>query len=222
MTKREELRAAVYSGAIESRCAQRFWAKVDRRGDGECWLWQGALNYGYGVFKIGRANFRSNRIAYILAHGQIPDGLIVRHKCDVPACCNPDHLELGTFYENQQDCIVRGRARQPRGEECAQSKLTAELVISIRKNVASGRTHVQTASDFGVSKGCVLSAMYRWKHLPMPEGIRRRAPKDERAVACALVKNGLSKAAAARMLGRSPKFVFLAISKQVALEEQKT
>ena len=42
-------------------------------------------------------------------YGEIPKGLLVMHKCDTRACCNPDHLQLGTQKDNMADCAAKGR-----------------------------------------------------------------------------------------------------------------
>jgi len=60
----------------------------------------------------------AHRISYRLFKGEIPEGKCVRHKCDVRHCVNPDHLEIGTKKENNQDCLDRnprasGRKLQP-------------------------------------------------------------------------------------------------------------
>ncbi len=76
-----------------------------------CWLWTGFLNNkGYG--QIGVANNKlayTHRVSYALYIGEIPKGLLVLHKCDTPACLNPEHLFLGTQKENMQDCKRKGR-----------------------------------------------------------------------------------------------------------------
>ncbi len=79
-----------------------------------CWIWTGSkAGNGYGqIWKDGRLA-RVNRVSYELYIGPIPDGLVVRHKCDVRLCVNPDHLEVGTHADNARDMIERGRHFSP-------------------------------------------------------------------------------------------------------------
>ena len=44
----------------------------------------------------------------------IPEGMVLRHTCDNPACCNPNHLVLGTQQDNVDDMHARGRQGKPR------------------------------------------------------------------------------------------------------------
>jgi HNH endonuclease len=75
-----------------------------------CWLWDGAVtNDGYGQVRINNRNFRVHRLAWEQANGLIPEGLSVLHKCDVPSCCNPDHLFLGTQLDNVTDMRTKRR-----------------------------------------------------------------------------------------------------------------
>lgn len=88
---------------------ERFWSKVDKRGPDDCWLWTGALNgsMGYGTIQRGgrgEGQVRAHRLSWELAHGPIPEGLIIDHLCRTPRCVNPGHMELVTFREN----IMRG------------------------------------------------------------------------------------------------------------------
>lgn len=64
-------------------------------------------NYGTVVFQ-GR-NWQAHRLVWTEFYGPIPDGMCVLHKCDVPACVRPDHLELGTQRENMLDMVAKGR-----------------------------------------------------------------------------------------------------------------
>jgi hypothetical protein len=44
-----------------------------------------------------------------LANGPVPEGMNVCHSCDNPACCNPNHLWIGTQQDNVRD---RGEKRR--------------------------------------------------------------------------------------------------------------
>jgi hypothetical protein len=63
------------------------------------------------MFKIGGKMIIASRVAWVFAHGSIPDGLYVLHDCDTPACVNVDHLFLGTLADNWHDCLSKGRGR---------------------------------------------------------------------------------------------------------------
>lgn len=84
----------------------RFWKYVQKT-DG-CWLWNGGLARGYGMVKDGGRRLQAHRIAFLLTHGYAPANVL--HKCDVPACVNPDHLFGGSIADNVADMIAKGRA----------------------------------------------------------------------------------------------------------------
>jgi len=76
-----------------------------------CWHWEGGKNgngYGslmniYGKFEV------AHRISYKLYNGEIPEGILVLHKCDIRHCVNPNHLFLGTHKDNTDDMVKKGR-----------------------------------------------------------------------------------------------------------------
>lgn len=142
-----------------------------------CWLFTGALNEaGYGIVGNGPRGTgvdRAHRITYRHFCGPIPDGLFVCHHCDVPSCCNPEHLFLGTNDENMRDCRTKGRdSKPPRnphvvGEVHPGSKLVAPQVIEMRGLRAQGWTLRALADRYGVNDVTVhhITTGQRWKHL---------------------------------------------------------
>ena len=147
----------------------RFWSKVNKNGRiireelGNCWEWTASKNpKGYGKFKPDWKKTWENahRVAYRLENGVIPEGLVVRHKCDNPPCVNPNHLEIGTKKDNTRDMMERGRnkyiAPPPRpGEENPMAKLTNQQVEEIAKRVWEGEKRKDLAITYGVSRQTV-------------------------------------------------------------------
>lgn len=132
-----------------------------------CILWTASKRgyYGHGHFWLnGRLN-AAHRVAWELAHGPIPAGLCICHRCDVPACVNPDHLFLGTQADNVIDMIAKGRrADSPKGEQSGKSKLTEEEVRAIRASCKSQRA---IAREFRISRGAVqqIKNGATWSHV---------------------------------------------------------
>jgi HNH endonuclease len=77
----------------------------------KCLVWQRTISEGYGSVGYKDKRYPAHRLFHILARGPIPDGLFCCHHCDVPPCCNSDHLFLGTQADNMQDCVAKGRHR---------------------------------------------------------------------------------------------------------------
>lgn len=131
-----------------------------------CWLWEGSL-HPYGKFSVQKTQFNSHRVSFAIYRGTIQQGLVVCHRCDNPACVNPDHLFLGTQADNLADMhrkgrnVVRGptvnrgkyfKVGQPR-------KLTMEQAGEIRKSILP---RGQLAKKYDVS--CrTINSIIKWE-----------------------------------------------------------
>lgn len=149
---------------------ERFNEQVDATGGpSACWPWTGdrsKKNYGRFCFDGGRE--LAHRRAWIIAFGDITDGLCVLHSCDNPPCCNPKHFFLGTLADNCRDRFMKGRDKAPKGEMTGAAKLCDADIPRIRTMRKSGTTLAVIAEEFGVSKNVVsqISSGKAWKHIP--------------------------------------------------------
>ena len=89
---------------------ERFVKKIAMDEETGCWVWQGCLSdNGYARASYKGKTQSLHRLVYTLLVGEIPKGLMACHKCDVRACCNPDHIFIGTQSENMKDMYRKGR-----------------------------------------------------------------------------------------------------------------
>jgi hypothetical protein len=136
--------------------------------DNGCWIWVGAKSgSGYGkVFFTRKEYILAHRLSYQLFIGEIPKGLFICHKCDTPACVNPDHLFAGTAADNVADKVSKGR--QGMGEKIKQSKLKPENIIAIRAEYKSGEMQRHIAKRHGVhfATNSDIITGKTWKHIP--------------------------------------------------------
>lgn len=135
-----------------------------------CWLWTAShKSNGYGYMWGGSKKEHSHRLSYSLFKGAIPSVMFVLHRCDQPACINPDHLFVGTQSDNLNDCVKKGRHRPAslKGEVNHKSKLTDLDVEAIRSATKKPRYLYELSEKYGVSRGsiCAVRNGRTWKHL---------------------------------------------------------
>lgn len=81
--------------------------------------------------------------------------MVIMHKCDNPACCNPDHLVAGSQKDNLDDMRSKGREGDCRvfGEMHGRCKASSMVVGVIRNRYALGNvSQQQLANEFGLSQ----------------------------------------------------------------------
>jgi hypothetical protein len=147
---------------VEERFKKRFIVDQETK----CWNWIAAKSAaGYGQIGFNNRVIYAHRFSYELRYGSINQGLCVCHKCDNPACVNPDHLFLGTHQENSSDASKKGRFNPKKGEDNPRSKLTKQIILLIR---ADHRSHRAIGKDYGISNRNVSSIKRRetWRHIP--------------------------------------------------------
>jgi hypothetical protein len=173
---------------LDQQILDRFWAKVVKAGDDDCWLWTASLrNKGYGAFAYTLGDRiiqdRAHRFSYALHVGPIPDGLCVLHRCDTPACVNPRHLFLGIKADNNVDMLAKGRhvpactytrrgpndpaGKHPKGVSHPNARLTPEIIRSVRAYRVAGLSFSQLARKYGIGIKHAHSIVHRkvWKHV---------------------------------------------------------
>lgn len=146
----------------------RFWSRVKITADpNRCWEWSGSKTHrGYGWVKWQGKNSSAHRVSFFLANGRFPmPGNVVRHICDTPPCCNPNHLIEGSAMDNTLDKLRRGRVK--RGSATHKSRLTEADIPVIRRRIEAGDTVVSISRDFKVARSTIQAIRDRrtWTHV---------------------------------------------------------
>lgn len=140
-----------------------------------CWLWEKRLNKkGYGVLYINGKSTLAHRACWEETFGDIPKGMLICHRCDVPACVNPEHLFIGSHSDNMADMARKGRgcrlALVHRKGNTHQVRLSDSIVSSILLAGLSGASLSTVAATHHTSKTSVWNIIHNktWRHVPRP------------------------------------------------------
>lgn len=130
-----------------------IFARVTPEPNAGCWLWVGNVSpKGYGQMTVQGRTRGAHRLAFEAVHGPQPSHVCVCHRCDVPSCCNPDHMFPGSHADNAADRGRKARGHRPTGERNANARLSAADVAAIR---ASDEPGTVLAARYGVSRATV-------------------------------------------------------------------
>lgn len=115
----------------------------------------GKFHNGYGAIQVDQKNVKAHRLAYEDEKGPIPPGQYIRHKCGKRACCNVDHMELGTQAENVYDCIAEGNHNLTKPHH---------VLFRVLAGLDDGKTAQEIADDLRIDCEEVNSLSEFWEH----------------------------------------------------------
>ena len=168
--------------------AERFIEKTIPVPFSGCWIWMGALSSkGYGSIRISKKTYIASRVSFVIYKGTIPNGLCILHSCDIPSCVNPDHLRLGTHFENIQDMISKKRdvwsnfskknnlkilfSKMRKGKNLgsnnSNAKFSEENILKIRSLRKEGINQTQIAKMFCTTQNRISEIVNRktWRNI---------------------------------------------------------
>lgn len=150
LTSHEKAMKGVRARLIKAKSFEsRLWDSVSIPQNlvTDCWIWQKSTTKA-GYSQIGKGKDEMvyvHRWVWEMFNGTVPDGLVVRHLCHNPRCCNIHHLSIGTQQDNLNDSARAGRMGKA---------LSASQVVEIRKRLGTKPTSL-IAKEFNVTRGAI-------------------------------------------------------------------
>jgi hypothetical protein len=161
------------------------WEFIQKGHEDVCWIWTGLKTsskstHRYGAIGINGKSYLAHRIVYALTYpGSISPRApndrakkeFVLHRCDEPLCCNPNHLFLGNYADNNKDAKNKGRSNCRKREQHNLAKLNEKQVAAIRVLYRYGHCRAEMARRLNVSWSCInlIVKNKNWK-IPSIEG----------------------------------------------------
>lgn len=136
-------------------------------GPNGCWLLQNSTETSktsssqYRKFWYRNKQVKAHQFSYQYFRGEIPEGLLIRHSCDVRSCVNPAHLLPGTNKDNYLDMVSRGRLWRGKIKEEEMLEILTRNDIPSKEfakkhhvelrtinNIRKGKVHIETFRKF--------------------------------------------------------------------------
>ncbi len=101
----------------------------------------------------------------LINYGDYDRSLCILHKCDNPACVNPDHLCIGTIYDNVTD--RNKKKRTAKGVSIKRSVFNEDQIIEIRNKYKSGIGVYKLSLIYNVTNSAISKIVNfkNWKHV---------------------------------------------------------
>lgn len=155
----------------------RFWSKVDRRSDDECWPWTGSLNgSGYGIFSAGGRILVAHRWAYEHFIGDLPEARpFLDHVCHSRAqdCMGKGpcaHRRCVNFLQDDPAVIhLEPVTRLINAQRSHRSPHSRELIIALYGRWASGELISAMAAETGMTPAALKGRF---------DGLEKESPCD--------------------------------------------
>jgi hypothetical protein len=156
---------------VTTSLIERFKAKVCKREPEDCWPWVGSNRNGYGAIKHSGRVLSAHVVSFVIAKGEIPEGMIITHSCDNRLCCNPSHLSAASPQQNVKEMFERRDPNVCCGTKSPSAVLTDEMVtvawaLKIALRIGSRKVGERLGVSHSVIQG-VFSGK-SWKHVPVP------------------------------------------------------
>lgn len=167
-------------GEVSEKQELRYWSKVKivptidpeaqcGTPENACWPWMASLNtYGYGQFGLDgeRRAVRAPRLSFFFSYGADPYPCDICHLCDVVmgkasrACCNPNHMFLGSRRDNIADREAKGRTAF--GAALPQTRMFDEQVKVVLERRAKGESFAVIGKDYEMTPSGIFYAVKRY------------------------------------------------------------
>ncbi len=150
----------------DEKLLARLHAGAARNTKTGCLEWQRMRHNGYGYMSHRGRSQRTHRLSWQAHFGPIPEGRLVCHACDNPACIAIEHLFLGTPKQNVEDMHRKGRHR------AVAKVLNEPTVAEMKRRFLTGARVREVADIFGLSYATAYGVKIGefWKRVPPSTG----------------------------------------------------
>ncbi len=155
---------------------EKFFAKIVKD-DAGCWNWRGAVPPAYGQFRLGGISAPAHRVSFAVHVGKIPRGILVCHKCDNPACVNPEHLFLGTHTDNMRDKVAKKRHWKGENWKPRKRRPNAKMSMALRLAPKTARAIHRMAREQDRSVSFIVNQIIAESITPIDERLAKEPAK---------------------------------------------